>query len=64
MGRLPEGFEQGRKRGFRRARAFRMAAHAVDHDQKNRLIGGRYRDPILVLFTVADEADVSRLYLQ
>jgi hypothetical protein len=41
-----------------------MAAHAVDHDQKNRLIGGRYRDPILVLFTVADEADVSRLYLQ
>ena len=31
---------------------------------QDRLIGGSNRDPILVLFTVADEADVSRLYLQ
>ena len=64
MGCLPEGLEQRRQRGFGRSRAFGMAAHAVDDDQKDRLIGGRHRDAILVLLAMADEADVSGLDLQ
>ena len=64
MRRLPERFEQSRERGFRGARAFRMAAHAVDDHQQHRLIGGRHRDPVLIFFAVADEADIRGLDLQ
>ncbi len=64
MRRLPEGLEQRRKRSFGRARAFRMAAHAVDHDQQHRVIGGRDRDSVLILFAVSDEADIRGLDLQ
>jgi hypothetical protein len=41
-----------------------MAAHAVDHDQQNRVIGGRHRHPVLIFFAVADEAHVRGLDLQ
>ncbi len=64
MRRLPERLEQGRQRRFRGARAFGVAAHAVDHDQQHRMIGGRHRDPVLVFFAVADEADIRGLDLQ
>ena len=64
MRRLPERFEQRRQRGFRGTRAFRMTAHAVDHDQQHRVLGGRHRDPVLIFFAVADEAHVRGLDLQ
>ena len=64
MRRLPERFQQCRQRRFGGARAFRMAAHAVDHDQQHRMIGGRHGDPVLILFAVADEADIRGLDLQ
>ena len=35
-----------------------MAAHAVDHDEQHRLIGGRHCNTILIFFAVADEADI------
>ena len=64
MGCLPEGFEHGRERGFRSARALRMAAHAVDHHQEHGLIRGRHRDSILIFLAVADQAHVRGFDLQ
>ena len=64
MRRLPESLEQRRERGFGRARAFRMAAHAVDHDQQHRVIAGCDRDSVLILFAVSDKADIRGFDLQ
>ena len=64
MRRLPEGLEQRRERSFGCARPFRMAAHAVDHDQQHRMIGGRHGDSVLIFFAVADEADIRGFDLQ
>ena len=64
MRRLPERFEQRGQRGFGGARAFRMAAHAVDHDQQHRMIGGGHGDSVLIFFAVADEADIRGFDLQ
>ena len=52
------------ERGFGGARALGVAAHAVDHDQEHGMIGGRHRDPVLIFFAVADEADIRGLDLQ
>ncbi len=52
------------ERGFGGARAFRMTAHAVDHHQQHRLVGGRHRDPVLIFFAVADQAHVRGFDLQ
>jgi hypothetical protein len=41
-----------------------MAAHAVDDNQEDGLVGGRYRNSILILFAVADKADVRGFDLQ
>ena len=64
MRRLPERLEQRRERGLGGARAFGMAAHAVDHHQEHGLLGGRDGDPVLIFFAVADEAHVRGLDLQ
>jgi hypothetical protein len=61
---LPEGLEQSRERGFRGARALRVTAHAVDHDQQHRVIGGRHCDSVLIFLAVADEAHIRGLDLQ
>jgi hypothetical protein len=61
---LPERLEQRRTRRFSGARAFRVAAHAVDHHQEYRVIGRCHRDAVLIFFAVADEADIRCLDLQ
>jgi hypothetical protein len=61
---LPESFQQRRQSSFRGARAFRVAAHAVDHDQQHRVIGGGYCNSVLIFLAVADEADIRGLDLQ
>ena len=52
------------ERGLGGARAFRVAAHAVDHHQEHGVVGGRDRDSVLIFFAVADEADIRGLDLQ
>jgi hypothetical protein len=64
VGRLPKRFEQSGQRGLSRARAFRMTAHPVDHDQQHRLLRGRHCDSILIFIAMADEADIGGLDLQ
>ncbi len=64
MRRLPERLEEARERGLGRARALGMAAHAVDDDEERRFVVGGDRDPVLVFFAVADEAQVRGLDLQ
>ena len=64
MGRLPERLEQRCQRGFRSARSLRMTAHAIDHDQQYRLIGGCHCNAVLILLAVADQAHIRGLDLQ
>ena len=64
MRRLPERFEQRRERSLGGARSLGMTAHAVDHHQQHRLIGGRHRHPVLVLLAMADQAHIRGLDLQ
>ena len=64
MRRLPKCFDQGRERGFGGARAFRMTAHAVDHDQQHCLVRGRHGNPVLIFFAVPDQAHVRGFDLQ
>jgi hypothetical protein len=54
MRSLPESFQQRGQGGFSGARSLGVAAHAVDYDQQRCLVGRRNRDPVLILFAVAD----------
>ena len=64
MRRLPERLEQRRERGLGGARTLGVPAHAVDHHQEHRLLGGRHRHSVLILLAMADEADIRGLDLQ
>ena len=48
----------------RRLRAVRMASHAIDGDEQHSLGTHRDRDAILVLFAVADQAELRAFHLQ
>jgi hypothetical protein len=39
-----------------------MAAHTIDHHQKNRARGGRYRHPVLVFRAMAYVAELRELH--
>ena len=64
MRRLPESFEQRGQGGFGRARTLGVSAHAVDHDQKRRLLGLGHRYAILILFAMANQAHIGGFDLQ
>ncbi len=64
MRRLPKRLQQRRQSRFGGARPFSMPAHAVDDHHQHGMFGGRDRDSVLILFSVADEADIRGLYLQ
>lgn len=64
MRHLPEGLENAGASGFRRARAFRMPTHAIQHDQHRRIVGRGNGHPVLIFIPVADEADIGCFYLQ
>ncbi len=64
MRNLPERFEQRRESGLGGARPLGVAAHAVDHHQEHRMIGGSDCNSVLILFAVADQADIRGLDLQ
>src|SRR5262249_45961182 len=56
--RLSERLQDDLLRDLGRFRSIGVATHTVDHDEQRRLLGDRYRDPILVLLAPAQEADV------
>jgi hypothetical protein len=62
--RLPEQFQQRRKRRLRGSRTFRMTAHPIDDDQQDGVLGRRNRDPVLIFVAMADQAHVRGLDLQ
>jgi hypothetical protein len=41
-----------------------MPTHPVDDHQEHRLLGSRHGNSILIFFAMADQADISDLYLQ
>ena len=64
MRSLPEGLDQGRERGLRRARAFGVTAHAVDYRKQHGVLSRRHGDAILILLAMADQAHIRGLDLQ
>src|SRR5690606_14990312 len=58
MGRLREALGDDLLRNLGRSGAFGMPAHAIDDQQKRRMLSSRYRHTVLVLFTRSDEAEV------
>ena len=50
LGCMPEGFEKRLLRDLGCARTISVPAHAIDHDEQNRMLGNRRDDTILVFF--------------
>src|SRR5215475_12264274 len=55
---MPERFHDDLLCDLCGLRAIGMSTHAVDHDQQRRALGHHRRDPILVLFAPAQQADL------
>jgi len=64
MRRLPERFEQRRKRRLGGTRSLGVAAHPIDDHEKHGLVRGRNRYPVLIFLAMADQAHVRGLDLQ
>jgi hypothetical protein len=62
--RFPEFREHGADRDFGGARAVGVAAHAVDDREEHRAVVDGDGDAILVLFAIAEKAQVRVLDLQ
>jgi hypothetical protein len=64
MRNLPESLQKSGERSLGGTRSFGVPAHAVDHREKNRLIGSGHRHPVLILVAMSDQAYVRGLDLQ
>jgi hypothetical protein len=64
MRNLPKSLQQSGERGLGGASSLGVPAHAVDHREKYRLVGGGHRHPVLILLAVPDQAHVRDLDLQ
>jgi hypothetical protein len=53
--------EQTAQRGIRSATAIGMAAHAIDDDQKRRVVIGRNGDAVLVIVAITDQTQLCML---
>ena len=53
-----ERFFENFERHFRRARALRVPAHAVDDGKQQAVVPGEYRDAILILRAIAQQTDL------
>ncbi len=64
MWRLPECLNERGERGLGGTSAFGMTTHAVDDGEQHGLLGSSHRNPVLILFAMADQAHIRGLDLQ
>ena len=63
VGLLPEGTDQRCARRLCGAGTVGMSAHAIDRDQHHGTLAGGDRDPVLIVITMADHAQIGVLDL-